>query len=46
MISCYNHLLRGGYNTEALMAAVQFCDVSKEETNKGKDNAVAALIIT
>ena len=48
VISRFNHLAEGDYNTEALifnMAAARFLDVFKEETSKMKENA-AALIIT
>ena len=47
VISRYNYLARGDYNTEALtfkMAAAQFLDVSKEESSKMKENAVALII--
>ena len=36
-MSCYNHLARGDYKTEALifkMAAARLLDVFKEETSK------------
>ena len=46
-ISLYNHLVRGDYNTEALifkMATMQFLDVFTENTSKMKENAVALII--
>ena len=39
--------MQGDYNTEAVifkMTAAQFHDVSKEETNKMKENDVALII--
>ena len=47
IISCYNHLARGDYNTEALifkMATARFLDVLEKETNKMKENAIALII--
>ena len=47
VISYYNHPMKGDYNTEALilkMASTRFLDVSEEETNKMKENAVALII--
>ena len=47
VIPCYNHPARGDYTTEAVifkMAAARFLDVSKEETSKMKENAVALII--
>ena len=43
-ISCYNHPARGDYNTEAQffnMDVSRVVDVSEEENNKMKENAVA-----
>ena len=47
IISCYNHPARDDCNTEALMfkmAVVRFLDVSEEQTNKMRENAVALII--
>ena len=47
IISHYNHLVRGDYNTEALIfkvVAAWFLDVSEEETNKMKENTFALII--
>ena len=47
MISCNNHPSRGDYNTEVLifkMAAARSLDVSEEEINKMKENAVVRII--
>ena len=46
-ISCFDHPAWGDYNTEALifkMDTARFLDVSEEETNKMKENAVALII--
>ena len=42
VISCYNHLAQGDYNTEALIfkIAAGYCPISSKETNE-KKNAVA-----
>ena len=47
VISRYNHLARGDYNTEVLifkMAAKRFLDVFKGKTSKMKEDAVALII--
>ena len=47
VISRYNHPARGDYNTEALISKwppQRFLDVSEEETNKMRENAVALII--